>query len=173
MEIVEAKENSKEIIKNQINNNYGILKNVLKQKYKLSKQLAKKEINNSNKQLIRKTNEKLIAIKLSGKQTTEKTYKNKTFENVNNFMEEITGHEEINQNTCGTCKHFYQHYILYHGVLKAIFCGHCAIKSLKKITPQHFCNCFENGCELNMKLVALISKLSARKKTLLCQLLEK
>ena len=43
--------------------------------------------------------------------------------------------------TCGSCAHFYQHYILTEGRSMRVFCGHCAIPKIKHRKP------FSKACE--------------------------
>ena len=40
------------------------------------------------------------------------------------------------ENTCKTCKHFLQHYILHQGQLSRVYCGHCTHLSAKRKRPD-------------------------------------
>ena len=57
-------------------------------------------------------------------------------------------------NTCKYCTHFVQHYGIFDGKLRPIFCGHCLLerkKNRKPYTP--ICDQFEQGTLIDDKMV--------------------
>ncbi len=47
----------------------------------------------------------------------------------------------MNNETCATCLHFCQHYILTEGRIMRVFCGHCIFPNVKSKRP------FTKACE--------------------------
>ena len=47
----------------------------------------------------------------------------------------------MNNETCKTCAHFRQHYILTEGRIMRVFCGHCIFPKVKHKRP------FSKACE--------------------------
>ena len=40
---------------------------------------------------------------------------------------------------CGTCAHFYQHYVLRRSSFTSVWCGHCTTPRLKSRIPDDTC----------------------------------
>ena len=57
----------------------------------------------------------------------------------------------MNGITCGSCKHFCQHYAKMKGRFVRVFCGHCLyLSSLKK--KNYYTKACENHAQLEEKL---------------------
>ena len=58
------------------------------------------------------------------------------------------------ENTCKQCTHYVQHYGIFDGKLRPIFCGHCLLNHKKNRKPyKPICDQFEQATAVDDEMV--------------------